>query len=216
MYGRRKKDEPRYVNPRLLNLAGQIFGAWTVISYAGRNNNKQPSWNCKCSCGTERIVVGQTLRCGLTNSCGCQHSARITKAKTKHGGAIKKKREGDEQNRRSMNAEWRQEITYRRWLSMKKRVTDTSPQVWQYYGAKGITVCDRWKKFENFLEDMGKCPDGLSLDRIDPNGNYEPSNCRWATWSQQFRQRMMTEVCPTCNKLRQVCGSDRLEAAQTG
>ena len=101
----------------------------------------------------------------------------------------------------------KQDITYRRWLSMKKRIADLTPEVYRSYGAKGIKICDRWlAAFENFRDDMGPCPDGWTLDRIDPNKNYEPSNCRWACLAQQTRNRMLLEQCPDCGCKREVAG----------
>jgi hypothetical protein len=79
--------------------------------------------------------------------------------------------------------------TYHAWKSMVRRCTNPSSADWARYGGRGISVCSRWLRFEDFLADMGGCPDGLSLDRINNEGNYEPGNCRWTTWEQQMRNR---------------------------
>ena len=79
--------------------------------------------------------------------------------------------------------------TYNIWAAMIQRCTNPKSRDWRLYGARGITVCERWRKFENFLADMGTKPDGLSIDRIDNDGNYEPGNCRWATALEQARNK---------------------------
>jgi hypothetical protein len=79
--------------------------------------------------------------------------------------------------------------TYQSWKAMKARCTQPRNASWQYYGDRGITFCDRWQSFENFLADMGERPEGTTLDRIDPDGKYEPDNCRWATPSTQSDNR---------------------------
>lgn len=165
-----------------IELSGKRFGAWKVESYAGCNELGQPSWNCICKCGTRRVVVGQTLRIGTSVSCGCTKGAAIARSRTKHGQAgnwltgVAKTRE------------------YSAWEAMKKRCVTRQMPTWLYYGRIGIKVCKRWEtSFENFFSDMGKCPKGLTLDRIDPYGNYDPDNCRWASWKVQANNKRKRE-----------------------
>src|SRR5215469_8259183 len=83
--------------------------------------------------------------------------------------------------------------TYHAWKSMLQRCSNRTRADFGRYGGRGIAVCARWRDFENFLADMGECPDGLTLDRIDNDGDYEPANCRWATWEQQYSNRR--DIC---------------------
>lgn len=218
----RKRQQAGYVNPSAIDLSGKAFGSWTVVGGPMRSEWGQTQWLCRCACGVERAVVAQSLRNGKTTSCGCEKGAKIAKAKTKHGdagGYVLRPPEAVSEsslaggNRREKLIrpprirvrDTRDALTYKRWISMKKRVSDTSPAVFKYYGAKGIRVCDRWlHSYENFLADMGVCPEGLTLDRIDASGDYEPGNCRWATWAQQNDRRRVMEVCPQCGIQRLV------------
>lgn len=159
---------------KLIELSGRHFGSWLVISYAGLNELGQPCWKCLCNCGTERQVVGQTLRAGTSVSCGCTKPAAIAKARTIHG--------------HSANGQESRE--YSAWKAMHRRCNPNNKSTFKWYGKYGISVCKRWDSFENFLVDMGKCPEGLTLDRINCDQDYKPSNCRWASWSvQRLNQR---------------------------
>lgn len=103
---------------------------------------------------------------------------------------------------------------YKTWASIIQRCTNKNSTMYKYYGGRGISVNDGWLKFENFYRDMGQRPDGMSLDRIDPNGNYEPSNCRWATASEQQRNRRDTRKATLCGQTKSIkewaelCGVD--------
>lgn len=94
-----------------------------------------------------------------------------------------------ERRRHGHAKDYRKTPTYYSWVNMRARCKYPYHTAFKYYGARGITVCERWEVFANFLEDMGERPEGMSLDRIDPDGNYEPSNCRWATNEEQLANR---------------------------
>lgn len=154
-------------------MINEKFGRLTVISYIGMSKNSMKMWKCKCDCGKIVEVRQGNLKNGHTKSCGClQQEVRVT-SNTTHGHTSNHK------NSKTFNA----------WVNMKKRCFDKNNKSYHNYGGRGITVCDRWMKFENFLEDMG-CPSSeLTLDRINTDGNYEPSNCRWATQKEQQNNR---------------------------
>ena len=151
-----------------LDLTGLVFGRLTVQRRAPRTD-RRPRWVCRCSCGGEAIVLSQSLRSGETVSCGCYKRERATK----HGGQALRMPE------------------YRIWRGMRARCgRSPSNSKRHLYADRGIRVCERWESFENFLADMGRRPSVKhSIDRINGNGHYEPSNCRWATPTQQSRNR---------------------------
>ena len=131
-----------------------------------------------CDCGNETTVYGKFLLDGRSSSCGCfRKEYNAANPHIKHGHTS-----GDQAKRHSK--------TYNSWRSMVQRTTNPNHAQFELWGGRGITVCERWLKFENFLEDMGEHPgQGYSLERMNNNGNYEPSNCRWATISDQNRNR---------------------------
>jgi hypothetical protein len=145
---------------KLIELTGKRFGRLRVAAYAGHYR-----WLCRCDCGRCVIVTATNLRSRNTRSCGCLHKERVTK----HG------RWGSRE--------------YNTWHGMKQRCFNPRANGYGWYGGRGISVCDEWLPFEPFFADMGPCPPGCSIDRIDVNGNYEPSNCRWGDAKQQTENR---------------------------
>ncbi|MFB6873719.1 hypothetical protein [Streptomyces sp. NPDC056323] len=152
-----------------INLTGQRFGRLVVIAEAGRQDRKV-TWLCRCDCGTESTVRGANLRSGHTTSCGCWKRERIVEASRTHGQSSSR--------------------LYKIWRGMVRRTSDPNNPDYARYGGRGISVCEDWRKsFEAFARDMGKRPEGMTLDRIDNDGNYEPSNCRWSTATEQARNK---------------------------
>lgn len=156
----------------LKDLTGQKFNRWTVISRAQNDKRGQAQWNCVCECGNTSIVGGKDLRLGKSRSCGCLQKDTMSVLSRKHGHS--------------------NERLYRIWNVMRQRCKNKNVPEYKRYGQRGISVCAEWdNSFESFYLwaiNNGYAND-LSIDRIDVNGNYEPSNCRWATAIQQARNK---------------------------
>lgn len=152
----------------MYDLIGQRFSRLLVLkrdlNIGGKG--KQIKWICQCDCGNITSSGSYELRKGTTKSCGCFSRYRDhTQDNIRHG--MHKTR------------------TYHSWEQMKQRCQNPKATRYPSYGAVGITVCERWQLFDNFFADMGDRPEGKTLDRINPFGNYEPGNCRWATYKEQ-------------------------------
>ncbi len=163
-------------------IIGQRFGRLLVIDYAPSRTfpkcgQTHRFWLCKCDCGTITEVRNSSLG-GNTNSCGCLHREMLVTQNLTHGHA----RPGQRSK------------TYMVWTAMIARCTCKTNKSFKDYGGRGIKVCERWMKFENFLSDMGEKPKRLTLHRIENDGDYEPSNCRWDTMKVQARHRRNTRI----------------------
>lgn len=167
--------------PAKICLIGKRFGRLIVISDAPNvafNSQERTASLCRCDCGKTLTVLNNSLRTGNTASCGCLiDELRRTVNKT-HGATI---------GRKATRA-------YRIWKSMITRATNLNRSNAYRYAGRGIGVCDRWRKFENFLADMGQPAEGMTIGRIQNDGNYEPGNCRWETRSQQMRNKSNNTV----------------------
>jgi hypothetical protein len=148
---------------RIHNLVGQRFARLVVLEFHSISPNNGARWLAKCDCGNTTVAYASGMKQGSTKSCGCYNRDRMTK----HG------MEGSK--------------VYAVWSSMLSRCRNHNHPSWRNYGGRGISVCERWEKFENFLADMGQ-PTGV-LDRINNDGHYSPDNCRWATWSQSNKNK---------------------------
>lgn len=159
---------------RYVDLKGKRFGRLEVQERITPIGVFPVKWLVVCDCGGSNIVATQNMTNGTTKSCGClrkEITSEKFKTHGKHGSP-----------------------TWRSWSSMKSRCTNPNVTQYDLYGGRGIKICDRWDKFENFIEDMGERPEGKSLDRIDVNGDYEPKNCRWATKKEQAQNKRQVRM----------------------
>lgn len=159
-----------------LDLAGRTFGRLTIVRVVGIGKYGHTQWLCKCACGNKVIVSGSSINAGATKSCGCLQKEMAKKANLIHG--------------------MHRTPTHDSWGNMKDRCNNPKNKRYKDWGGRGIKVCEMWNKFTNFLVDMGEKPEGLTIDRIDNDGNYEPGNCRWATRKEQSRNGSRTKLNP--------------------
>lgn len=160
------------------NIIGQRFGRLVAIAPTAARKRGSVVWICKCDCGKEVLMSLSVIQCKTTKSCGCLRKEN----------AAKRAKTGDNGRVHGMKGT----KIYRTWQGMKKRCFNPHEKSYKDYGGRGITVCDEWQNsFETFYEwamDNGYA-DNLTIDRIDVNGNYEPSNCRWATMAEQNKNK---------------------------
>ena len=152
---------------KLVNLADKKFNKLTVLISLGVRRGKNISWLCFCECGKFTIVYGYNLS-KHTTSCGCFRMERIRETNTRHGMSGRKNKE------------------YKTWIDMNNRCANPNNHSYRDYGKRGITVCPEWREsFVNFYRDMGNCPEGYSIERINNSLGYSKDNCKWATKLEQ-------------------------------
>jgi hypothetical protein len=161
------------------DLLGRKFGLLLAVSAAPSDARGQSRWLCRCECGKQTTLKAYNLVNGHTRSCGCLRAPFDGTHATP---------------------------TYRIWSGIISRCTSPGTSRYAYYGARGVTVCKRWLLYESFLADMGERPPKMQIERIDNDGHYEPSNCRWATRNEQQRNKRSNRIL--------VLGKERITLAE--
>jgi hypothetical protein len=186
------------------DIAGQRFGRFTVLSFVEINERHKAVWWCRCDCGTAKRVVGSELTFGKTISCGCwrrEKTADAARARTQaaaghhwNQGIVRSAEYRAMRRARATTHGMTHTREYSSWTSMLQRCTNPNDPSFANYGGRGITVCDRWRRFENFYEDMGPRPLKHSMDRIDNSLGYFKENCRWAPDSVQAANKRTNRI----------------------
>lgn len=175
---------PKYsgFHPNVKDITGQRFGNWTVISRSEKKNRgRNVMWLCICDCGVEGIIIGNNLRTGTSTGCRKCSGRKISKSKITHGEAGGRKSSGSR--------------TYRIWSMMRARAASNKTLEACHYAKRDITICERWASYQNFIEDMGYPPsDKHTIDRINNDLGYCKGNCRWATQTQQNRNKSSNRI----------------------
>lgn len=158
-----------------IDLTGNKYGMLTVMKFSHFSKRGLSIWECLCECGNKAIVTGGNMKNGTTKSCGCYKISKAIKDSTTHG--------------------MRGTRIYSIWIHMKERCRSVNCSIYGYYGGKGIDFCKDWERFEGFYKDMKDgYDDTLTLERKDVSGNYEPSNCKWATMREQANNRTSNRI----------------------
>jgi hypothetical protein len=167
---------------KAIDLLGQKFGRLTVLSRSQNSEQGKTQWTCLCECGNQKTVLGDSLRSNKTTSCGCYRKQVVGKnAPIKHGKTHTR--------------------LFRIWSGMKSRCYAKTNNSYKNYGYRGIVICDEWRyNFQNFYKwaMTNGYADNLTIDRTNVNGNYEPANCKWATYQQQENNRRDTVFLNIC------------------
>lgn len=162
--------------PAKESIIGKSFGRLKVLKDGGAGQDGHRMSICICECGTKFIARNSSIKCGYNKSCGClqkENKGRLGKSQLSHGHCRNRKKSR----------------TYSSWLNMIGRCFDPKNKRYYDYGKRGVKVCKRWMKFENFLADMGECPDGLTIERVKNFRGYFPHNCKWDTQRNQSRNK---------------------------